>query len=337
MLSHFLAESTLHTLDPFVFEISQGVGPRWYGLSYVAGFLVGWAVLRALAKKSLIPISVRDVGDLVFCMMIGVVLGGRLGHCLFYEPGFFLEFGSELPYWRVLALHKGGMSSHGGMLGVAIACLWFARTRAIPLLAVCDMVAFVAPIGLCFGRLANWVNAELWGKALPASMQVDAPWWSVKYPDEVFMPTWSGATTFAAERIRLGSEFAMQSFVRDEAYLGNTSIQDRLLPTLTAYWPVNFMQALSEGVIVFLVLLALWASPRRPGSIAGAFCFVYGVLRVVTEQFREADPGLPMFSGITIPMLLSGVLVAVGFVFLTVSAKQQLAPIGGWRTSQRSS
>ncbi len=330
MFSKCIAESTLHTLDPFVIEFSQGVGPRWYGLSYAAGFLVGWFVLRALSKKLLIPISVREVGDLVFCMMIGVVVGGRLGHCLFYEPSFFVEFESAMPYWRVLALHKGGMSSHGGMLGVAIGCVWFARSRAISLLAVCDAVAFVAPIGLCFGRLANWVNAELWGKALPLSMQSNPPWWSVKYPDEVFLPQWNGAAVFANERLLARSDLGLQQLIRDECYLGNTSIQERLLPTLTAYWPINFMQALSEGVIVFSVLALLWMSPRRQGVIAGSFCVVYGVLRFVTEQFRQADADLPSIMGITIPMQLSALLVIAGFVFYTVSAKQKRPLVGGW-------
>lgn len=336
MFSRLLAESTLHTLDPFVFEVSPGVGPRWYGLAYAAGFLGGWYVLRLLAKKLLVPMSVRDVGDLIFCMMIGVVLGGRLGHCLFYEPSFFIEFESIMPYWRVLALHKGGMSSHGGMIGVAIGCVWFARTRAVPLLVVGDMVTFVAPLGLCFGRLANWVNAELWGNPLSESMQSNPPWWSVKYPDEIFLPQWNGMNIFVEERIRLGSEFAARQFVRDEAYAGNTFMQERLLPTLTAYWPINFMQALSEGAIIFLVLGLLWMTPRRPGVMTGTFCVIYGVLRIATEQFRQADPDIFTFAGITVPMQLSALLVVIGVLFFIASAKQHLAPIGGWLHQQRS-
>jgi len=330
MLSCCLAESTLHTLDPFVFELTPGVGPRWYGLAYAAGFLSGWCILRELAKRGRIPFSTRDVGDLIFCLMIGVVLGGRLGHCLFYEPHFFIEFGAEFPYWRILAVHQGGMSSHGGVLGVAIACLWFARTRSVAMLVVVDAVAFVAPLGLCFGRLANWVNAELWGKPLAAVMQLNPPWWSVKYPDEVFYSQWNGSTEFAAERIRLGSAFAMQQYVRDEAYAGNAVMQERLLPTLTAYWPINFMQALSEGVIVFILLAILWATPRRPGLIAGAFLILYGTLRVTTEQFRQADADYLTFAGVTVPMQLSALMVASGVALLVASKRQQLPRIGGW-------
>ena len=92
-----LADSILHTLDPFVFEISPGMGPRWYGTAYLAGFVVGWLVLRWLATSGRIPLSARQVGDLVTNCIVGVIAGGRIGHCLFYEPHLFVEFTDALP------------------------------------------------------------------------------------------------------------------------------------------------------------------------------------------------------------------------------------------------
>ena len=122
----------------------------------------------------------------------------------------------------------------------------------------------------------------------------------------------------------------MQQYVRDEAYAGNAVMQERLLPTLTAYWPINFMQALSEGVIVFILLALLWATPRRPGLIAGAFLILYGTLRVTTEQFRQADADYLTFAGVTVPMQLSALMVASGVALLVASKRQQLPRIGGW-------
>jgi phosphatidylglycerol:prolipoprotein diacylglycerol transferase len=171
-----LGDALLHTLDPFIFEFSLGVGPRWYGTAYLSGFLLGWIILRWLATSGRLPMSARQVGDLVTGAVVGVIVGGRLGHCIFYEPHLLVQFGSTFPFWGVLELHKGGMASHGGVIGVTIAVLMFARREKIAFLTLADGIAFVVPWGLMFGRLANWVNGELWGRMLPAEMQANSPW-----------------------------------------------------------------------------------------------------------------------------------------------------------------
>ena len=118
-----LAESMLHSLDPFVFEFSPGLGPRWYGTAYLSGFLLGWVIMRWLAISGRIPMNPRQVGDLLTSAVVGVIVGGRLGHCIFYEQHLISQFTSNFPYWGVLEIHKGGMSSHGGVVGVAIAVI----------------------------------------------------------------------------------------------------------------------------------------------------------------------------------------------------------------------
>jgi len=128
----------LHTLDPFVFEISPGVGPRWYGTAYLSGFIVGWLILRWLATSGRVPMNARQVGDLLTNCVIGVIVGGRLGHCVFYEPHLFVQFGDAFPWWGALETHKGGMASHGGVIGVALAIILFARREKLPILAVGD-------------------------------------------------------------------------------------------------------------------------------------------------------------------------------------------------------
>ncbi len=138
---------------------------RWYSLAYLAGIIVGWWYLLKLLAAPGAPMARRHADDLVFYATLGVILGGRLGYVLFYKPGYYLENPLE-----ILQLWDGGMSFHGGVIGVSLAILYLARRNGLDWLRVHDYVACVVPIGLFFGRLANFVNAELWGRP------TDAPW-----------------------------------------------------------------------------------------------------------------------------------------------------------------
>ena len=171
-------------IDPVLIHIGP-LAIRWYALAYIAGLLLGWwLVLREIAQKSLwagppfktkAPANSEEIGDLVVWATLGVILGGRLGWVLFY--GLILcgmDQGAPYCYGlpggfihdpiRIVAAWQGGMSFHGGLLGVAIAVWLFTRKRGLDTLRVGDLVATVAPIGLFFGRLANFVNGELWGR-----------------------------------------------------------------------------------------------------------------------------------------------------------------------------
>lgn len=330
-----LADAIVHTLDPFVFEFSPGVGPRWYGVAYLAGFVVGWAVLRMLAKSGRIPLSLRQVGDLVTVIFAGVIFGGRLGHVVFYDPRILIEFSEKLPYWELLAVHRGGMSSHGGVIGVAIAIILFARREKIPILAVGDAVAFVVPWGLMFGRLANWVNGELWGRALPPDLQVNAPWWSVKYPQELTLFDKLPAALEplrdlapAADRL---NDARFTQWVIATAYDHASPVHAQVLktiePILTAHYPSQFFQAFAEGPALIILMALAWLSPRRAGVVAAVFFTAYGVLRYMTEQFRTPDAGVAVLAGLTLPMILSLVMVATGVMFFILSRRSR--PIGG--------
>ncbi len=141
------------------------IGPlmiRYYALAYIFGLVAGWRLLRGLARRGPAVASPEQVDDYLTWATLGVVLGGRLGYVLFYQPGRFMAAPME-----IFAVWQGGMSFHGGMLGVALATIWFCRRQNIPLLAFGDRVAVVTPIGLGFGRIANFVNGELWGRAAP--------------------------------------------------------------------------------------------------------------------------------------------------------------------------
>ncbi|MEY3143087.1 MAG: hypothetical protein RLY21_1580 [Planctomycetota bacterium] len=341
-LPAILADAIVHTLDPFVFELSPGVGLRWYGTAYLAGFVVGWLILRALAKTGRIPLSLRQVGDLVTAIVIGVIVGGRLGHVLFYEPHLIIEFSDKLPFWELLAIQRGGMSSHGGVIGVALTIILFARREKLPILAVGDAVAFVVPWGLMFGRLANWVNGELWGRALPTAMQADAPWWSVKYPRELQLfekvPAALDPLRDLAPATERVSDARFIDWLIATAYdhssAAHAQVVKAIEPILTAYYPSQFFQAFAEGPALLVLMALAWLAPRRAGVVSGVFLAGYGVLRFATEQFREPDEGVAMLGGVTLPMILSLIMVAVGVMFFFLSRRSQ--PIGGlvWKTQE---
>ena len=210
----FLAESIVHSVNPYLVDFGGGFGIRWYGLSYAVGFLIAWLILRFLVKQSRTPLSAPQISDLLTYLVFGVIIGGRLGDVLFYHQSLLWKFSASFPFWGVLEIHKGGMSSHGGIVGVIVACVLFARKCRVPFFHVTDLASLAAPPGLALGRLANWVNGELPGKALPESMQADPPWWSVKYPEEILAPGFTrGAELAELPAARLAASKAPRNVV----------------------------------------------------------------------------------------------------------------------------
>ena len=318
----------VHTLDPFAIEISSGFGIRWYGISYAAGFFLGWLLLRELARRGRIGLTMLQVSDLMTYLIMGVVIGGRVGHVVFYEPHLLITFHSSLPWWGLLDIHKGGMSSHGGIIGSMIASVLFARRVRLPILHLFDCVAFVAPFGLCFGRLANWVNGELWGKPLPESMQANPPWWAVKYPAEILESNFP-VVKLASLQSLVNPADPLPEAVYRAAYLHRTDVLAKLEPLLTAYYPSNFIQAFTDGPILLLVMVIVWLNPRRPGVIAGVFLVTYGAARTTSEQFRQIDDGVFMIGSLTLPMLLSLAMIAAGIALIVLASRQAIKPMGG--------
>lgn len=173
---YFLAETTshwVHNLDPFIFRFNENFGIRWYGLSYLLGFLVAYLLWRMYYKKGHSPLAPEDQSNLITYIILGVLIGGRLGYMFLYEAG--REDLSE-SLGNILLVWKGGMASHGGFLGVAIAVLLFARKYRFNHFLIGDLISSTAPAGLLFGRLANFINGELWGKVTNVS-------WAVIFPD----------------------------------------------------------------------------------------------------------------------------------------------------------
>ena len=161
-------------IDPALFTLALGgfeFSLRWYALAYIAGLVLGWWLMVRLMRRPGLwpgdkaPMTPAQPEELLTWMILGVVLGGRLGYVVFYSPGYFLEHPAE-----IVQVWQGGMSFHGGFIGVIVSLILFARARGMPLLQAGDAVALAAPAGLLFGRLANFINGELWGRV------TDVPW-----------------------------------------------------------------------------------------------------------------------------------------------------------------
>jgi phosphatidylglycerol:prolipoprotein diacylglycerol transferase len=199
---------------PAIDPIAVSIGPfavRWYGLAYFAGILIGWWYARRLVTNQRLwggkpaPITVAELDDFLLWLVIGIVGGGRLGYALFYQSGHFLD--DPLSFFR---LWEGGMSFHGGLAGVVVAMAVFAWRKKIPMLSLFDVCAASVPFGLFFGRLANFINSELWGRT------TDAPWGIVfpnagpqpRHPSQLYEAALEGVLLFVLLRIlthRFGS------------------------------------------------------------------------------------------------------------------------------------
>lgn len=192
-------------MHPQIDPVALQLGPlsiHWYGLTYLVGFgLFMWLGALRLKQPPFASLSGarawsrRDVDDILFLGVLGVVLGGRLGYCLFYKPGFYLDHPLE-----ILSVWQGGMSFHGGLMGVIVAMLWFARSRQRPWLEVADFVAPCVPTGLAAGRIGNFINGELWGRvadpALPWAMVFRGAGDVPRHPSQIYQFLLEGLLLF---------------------------------------------------------------------------------------------------------------------------------------------
>jgi phosphatidylglycerol---prolipoprotein diacylglyceryl transferase len=172
---------------PVFNPIAISLGPfaiRWYALAYIGGIVLGWIYARSLLRNEKLwggpaPISVVQLDDFILWVTIGIILGGRTGYVLFYNLPFFIEHPLE-----IFELWKGGMSFHGGFMGCVVAVILFARANDVPILSLGDITTAVGPIGLFLGRIANFINGELWGR--PADP--DLPWAMIFPGDALHLP-----------------------------------------------------------------------------------------------------------------------------------------------------
>jgi len=278
--------------DPVLFSIGP-LDIRWYALAYVAGIVLGWWYANRLASNNAVwqpgkpPVTTVQLDDLVLWITLGIILGGRFGYALFYKPSLYADLFGGADWGDRLALFRlwdGGMSFHGGLIGVTLAICWFAWRNKVRLLSLGDLVAPVVPIGLFFGRLANFINGELWGRP------TDAPW----------------GMNFCSSRMREIYGASCEVFINGQPQG----------PGDVARHPSQLYEAGLEGIALALILwLAVYKCRllAKPGYVTGLFLFGYGLVRASLENVRQPDFGmenLPL--GLTMGMMLSIPMMLVG-------------------------
>lgn len=255
-------------IDPVIFKIGS-FSLRWYALAYLAGIVSAWGLIKLNIKKYALNISSEQLDDLVFYTTLGIIIGGRLGYIVCYGDSYFWHNPLE-----ILAIWHGGMSFHGGLIGVIVGLYYFAYKYKHPYLQITDLVSLYVPIGIFLGRLANFVNGELWGRI------TNVPW-AVKFPEGGYFPR----------------------------------------------HPSQIYEALTEGVLMFIVLNILWRKEYvrvHHGIISAMFLIIYGISRISMEFFREPDRQLGFIIGhITMGQILSLPFLLLGFYILHKSIKQK--------------
>ncbi|WP_432449265.1 prolipoprotein diacylglyceryl transferase [Aliiroseovarius marinus] len=281
-------------LSPEIFSVEIGsftFALRWYALGYLVGIAIGWwLIARALARPALWagdpPMTRTQLDDLATWIIVGIIAGGRLGFVLFYQPEHYLAYPLDIP-----KVWQGGMSFHGGFLGV-IASVWlYTRRHGLPTSQVADLLAIAAPIGIGLVRVTNFINAELWGRP------TEAPW-GVIFPGDAaqFCPGWDAALGACA---------------RHPSQLYEAALEGLLL----------------ASVLLYLAFRRGWL--KRPGHLTGLFFLGYGLARFTVEFFRQADAqfitqdnpwghviragelGLTMGQTLTLPMIAIGIVTLI--------------------------
>lgn len=277
-------------IDPILVQL----GPfaiRWYALAYVAGILLGWRYATGLLRNTALwthrpaPFTPEQMDDLILWIAIGVIGGGRLGHVLFYTP-LSQTLADPLSIFRVW---EGGMSFHGGVIGVSLAMIIFAWRNRLDLLRIADVVAPAYPIGHFLGRCANFINGELWGREAPG-----LPWGFVFCNDQIRE---SFGYCPAGDVVRHPSQLYEAAF-------------EGLILFLILRWATHGAKL-----------------GNRRGVIAGIFVLFYGIFRIAIETVREPDAGLDNLPlGLTMGMILSAPMVLGGLYLIWRGMREPLPP-----------
>lgn len=267
--------------DPVIFSVGP-VSLHWYGLMYLVGFVFAmWLAVRR-ANRPGSGWTKEEVENLLYAGFLGVFLGGRIGYVLFYNLPQFLA--TPLYLFKVW---DGGMSFHGGLIGVIIVMFWFAHRTNRHFFQVADFIAPMIPFGLGAGRLGNFINGELWGR-----VTTDTPW----------------AMLFPGSR---GEDLALlPSHPQWQALFNQYGVLPR--------HPSQVYELLLEGVVLFIILNLFIRRPRPLGSVSGLFLMGYGAFRIIVEFFRQPDAQLGLFDDavsmgqiLSLPMIIAGLVMFI--------------------------
>jgi phosphatidylglycerol:prolipoprotein diacylglycerol transferase len=305
----------LHRLDPVIIRITDTIQLRWYGVAYVIGFIVGYLLLRRWARRGIGVLKEYQVADfLTYAALFGVLLGGRLGYMLLYDRENFAA--NPMTFFHVM---DGGMASHGGIAGLVLFTLYWSLRHRQSWTGLGDNLVVAAPPGLFFGRMANFINGELYGR--PAEVP-----WAMKFPEEfVRWPVDDGRHNAVVALLPelpegLSAPDAVKALARtDDAFARGIE------PYLTPRHPSQLYEAALEGVLLFAILFCIrekW--PRAPhGMMTGLFFVLYAGFRIWGEAYREPEKYI---AGLTEGQFYSCFMIVAGLAFLAFALFRRRTP-----------
>jgi phosphatidylglycerol---prolipoprotein diacylglyceryl transferase len=273
--------ASLHRFDPVIIRFTDAIQLRWYGVAYVLGFLAGFWLLRRWARKGVGVLAEKDVGDFItYGALFGVLLGGRLGYILLYDRAAVAE-----DPLRILRVWDGGMASHGGIAGLFLFTLYWARSRRVSWTGLGDSMVAVAPVGLFAGRMANFINGELYGRSTDVA-------WAMKFPEEAarVLETAPVGDPRADAIANLMQEFRGSGMSLKELAIHNDDFAARLEPLLTARHPSQLYAGALEGLALFAILFFVrekW--PRAPHGLVTALFFLCSASRTPSSWGSRKD------------------------------------------------
>jgi phosphatidylglycerol---prolipoprotein diacylglyceryl transferase len=270
-----LLELRYPRIDPVALPLPGPIDVRWYGLGYLVGFACTYFITRRLARDGFLKLDPDAVGDLITYLVLGVILGARIGYILFYD---FASFAAN-PL-RILRIWEGGLSFHGGLAGVSIIAIWFVRKHGLTWRNLTDALALCIPIPIFLVRCANFINGELYGRVTGAHVP-----WAMRFPtDPVAQPL-------------IGIEPGMGMREREVAInrAFDTGLWDSVMHQVPLRHPSQLYEAVLEGLLVGLILWGIYLWARRSGFrlpqglLGGVFLLGYGVTRSFVELYRQPD------------------------------------------------
>lgn len=315
----------VHHLDPIALKAGF-LTLRWYGLAYLGGFAAGYLLLRYLAQRKMWVLKPEEAGDFIAAAaLFGVFIGGRLGYVLFYQ---ILDANHG---WRsvmhdplsILRVWEGGMASHGGILGLVIFTWVYSRRKKVSWTGLGDGLCVVAPVGLFFGRVANFINGELYGRVAPGVS------WAMKFPmalreNKIEAENFGAAANSVSEVVPGLLEYPEGGLKTDDeifsgilqATRSSSEARKALEPYLEPRHPSQLYEAALEGLLLFAILwIVRIRFPKAPhGMLTGLFFGLYAIFRIFAEQFREPDAAL--VGTITKGQFLSFFMIAFSAAFL---------------------
>jgi phosphatidylglycerol:prolipoprotein diacylglycerol transferase len=262
----------IHNLNPVLinfgfFEV------RWYSLAYILGILIGWWFAKKIIdfkiQNKVVKFDVKIFDDLINYIIISIIIGGRLGYVIFYNLSYYLSNPLD-----ILKIWQGGMSFHGGLIGIMLGTYLFSKKLRVNSIFFLDIISCVAPIGIFFGRIANFINSELYGK--PTSL-----FWSVIFPEVDNIPR----------------------------------------------HPSQLYEATLEGILLFVILISLiYKKSLKIGIVSALFMILYGLFRIISEQFREPDVQVGyLFNLFSMGTILSFFMILIGLFILREAKNNEFA------------